>query len=117
MHDAHMKALLAIAFLLAAFAAAANGSFLDSAQPAAPAHPSMYSFADIYRLTVSGERLVGLSGAAPDAAVRVAAQSAPAAELQFSVMRLPEPRGWLLLLAGLALALWVGRRRLGYSLR
>jgi hypothetical protein len=118
MHDAHMKALLAIALLLVASAAAANVSFLDSAQPATPAHPSMYSFADVYRLTVSGERLVGLASAAPDAPVRVAAaQSAPAAELQFSVVRLPEPRGWLLLLAGLALALWVARRRLGYSFR
>jgi hypothetical protein len=28
---------------------------------------------------------------------------------------MPEPRGWMLLLAGLALAGWVARRRLGYS--
>ncbi|MGH8741923.1 MAG: hypothetical protein ACREUN_13475, partial [Burkholderiales bacterium] len=67
-----MKILLAIAFLLASFAAAANGSFQDSAQPTVPAHPSLYSFADIYRLTLGGDRLGGLAFAAlPDAPVRV----------------------------------------------
>lgn len=115
MHDALMKILLAIALVLGALSAAANGTFHDSVQPAVPAHPALYSFADIYRLTVGAAQL-------PDAALagaplRVAAtQPAPTSELQFSVMRLPEPRGWMLLVAGLALAGWVARRRLGYSL-
>jgi hypothetical protein len=115
MHDALMKILLAIGLMLAGLSAAANGSFQDAAQPALPAHPAMYSFADIYRLTL------GSSAPLPDVAaagapVRVAAaQPGAGSELQFSVVRLPEPRGWMLLLAGLALAGWVARRRLGYS--
>jgi hypothetical protein len=40
---------------------------------------------------------------------------APGAEAAFSIAGVPEPRGWLLL-SGLALALWVARRRLGHSL-
>ena len=34
----------------------------------------------------------------------------------FSTGALPHPGSWLLLLSGLALAAWVARRRLGYSL-
>jgi hypothetical protein len=109
-----MKILLAIAFAFAAGQAAGNASFQESAQPLLPAHPALYSFADIYRLTVGGAPLPHAPIA--DAPLRVAAvQPAPAAELQFSVVRMPEPRGWMLLLAGLALAGWVARRRLGYS--
>jgi hypothetical protein len=114
MHDALMKILLAIAFALAAGTAAGNASFQESAQAPVPAHPALYSFADIYRLTVGGEMLPRVS--ATEASIRVAAvQEAPSPELQFSVVRMPEPRGWMLLLAGLALAGWVARRRLGYS--
>ena len=114
MHDALMKILLAIGLMLAGLSAAANGSFQDSAQPALPAHPAMYSFADIYRLTVGSAPLPEL--AAAGSPVRVAAaQPGAGSELQFSVVRLPEPRGWMLLLAGLALAGWVARRRLGSS--
>ena len=114
-----MKTLVAIAFVLAAVPAAGSTSFQDAVQPALPAHPSMYSFADLYRLTAGGVPARGwplLDAAVPDAPIRVAAaQPAPAPEAQFSVVRMPEPRGWLLLLAGLALAAWVARRRLGYS--
>ena len=116
MHDALMKTLIAIAFAIfsAQAQAQAAATFQDGVQPAMPPHPALYSFADIYRLTV---------GAAPPAvagtsetAVRVAATPpAPSAEAQFRV-RMPEPRGWMLLLAGLAAAGWVARRRLGYSL-
>jgi hypothetical protein len=109
-----MKILLAIAFAFAAGQVAGNASFQESAPPALPAHPALYSFADIYRLTVGGEQLPQASSA--EGSIRVAAvQPAPAAELQFSIVRMPEPRGWMLLLAGLALAGWVARRRLGYS--
>jgi hypothetical protein len=109
-----MKILFAIALVLAAAHAAANASFQESVQPAVPAHPALYSFADVYRLTVGGTPIAE----APilDAPIRVSAtQPSPPAEQQFSVVRLPEPRGWMLLLAGLALAGWVARRRLGYS--
>ena len=110
-----MKILLAIALVLAALTAAANGSFHDSVQPAVPAHPALYSFADIYRLTVGAAQLP--DPALAEAPLRVAAtQPGPVSEQQFSVVRLPEPRGWMLLLAGLALVGWVVRRRLGYSL-
>ncbi|HEX2197434.1 MAG TPA: hypothetical protein VHG88_02265 [Burkholderiales bacterium] len=112
-----MKILFAVAISFAAAQAAASASFQESAQPAMPAHaahPALYSFADIYRLTVGGAPMP--EAPTPELPMRVAAvQAAPPAELQFSVMRLPEPRGWMLLLAGLALAGWVARRRLGYS--
>jgi len=109
-----MKILFAIAFVLAAAQATADASFHESVQPAMPAHPAMYSFADIYRLTVGGTPVA--EAPVLDAPIRVSAtQPAPRAEQLFSVARLPEPRGWMLLLAGLALAGWVARRRLGYS--
>jgi hypothetical protein len=45
--------------------------------------------------------------------VRVAASTqAPA---QFAVAEVREPRLWMLLLAGVAAAVWVARRRLGYA--
>ena len=114
MHDALMKIFLAIAFAVAVGQAAGSASFQESAQPAPPAHPAMYSFADIYRLTVGGELLPRASSM--EASVRDAAlQEPPSPVLQFWVVRMPEPRGWMLLLAGLALAGWVARRRLGYS--
>ena len=112
MHDALMKILLAISFAVfaAQAGAQAGGTFQDGVQPAMPPHPALYSFADIYRLTVGPAPL-----AEPAAALRVAAAPpAAGAEAQFRV-RMPEPRGWMLLLAGLAAAGWVARRRLGYA--
>ena len=111
-----MKILFAVAFVLAASGANASESFEAAVQAAAPTHPSLYSFADVYRLTVSG----GAAGAFPtlagsDAAIRVAmTQSVSAPETQFSVVSIVEPGRWGLLLAGVTLALWVARRRLGY---
>lgn len=115
-----MKTLIAIVVtaVLAAFsAAAAADTFQSSAHGATATHPALYSFADVYRLTVSGAALDGFPPiAATDTPIRVAVtQPAGAPELQFSIVSLPEPQRWLLLLAGLALALWVARRRLGYS--
>jgi hypothetical protein len=112
------KLLSAIAFVLAAGPAAAADSFQGALQAAAPAQPALYSFADIYRLTVSGAPLSGFpASAGADSAIRVAvSQAAPAPELQFSVVSIAGPQRWVLLLAGLAAALWVARRRLAYSL-
>ena len=114
-----MKTLLAILFAVAAAPAWGEASFHETVQPSLPAHPAMYSFADLYRLTVSGAPAGAWT--LPDAnsydtPIRVAATPpAPAPEMQFSVVPMPEPRGWPLLVAGLALAGWVARRRLGYS--
>ncbi|OGA71308.1 MAG: hypothetical protein A3G81_31010 [Betaproteobacteria bacterium RIFCSPLOWO2_12_FULL_65_14] len=110
-----MKSLLAIAFALCALPSAASDTFQASLQPGA-LQPGMYSFADVYRLTVSGAALSNLPALAlNDAPVRVAAAAAPPApDAAFSIAGVGEPRGWLLL-SGLALALWVARRRLGHS--
>lgn len=110
-----MKTPLAIAFAFLALPAAASDTFQASLQAGAP-QPSMYSFADVYRLTVSGAALDNLpSLALNDAPVRVATAAAPPApDATFSIASVGEPRGWLLL-SGLALALWVARRRLGHS--
>ena len=110
-----MKLLAAIAFFAAAHSAAASDSFSSALSAAAPPHPALYSFADVYRLTVSGAGLDGFTAiAGTDASIRVVAQSAATPETQFSVVSMAQPQRWLLLLAGLAAALWVARRRLGY---
>jgi len=117
------KLLSAVAFVLAAAPAlavapaSASDSFQAALQPAAPSHPALYSFADVYRLTVSGAPLSGFAASSADSPTRVAvSQAAPAPELQFSVVSIAGPQRWVLLLAGLAAALWVARRRLAYSL-
>jgi len=111
-----MKNIFAIAFVFAASTAGAADSFQASLNAAVPAQPSLYSFADVYRLTVSGAAMGGFPlTTAGDSPIRVAVtQAAPAPELQFSIVGLQEPQRWLLLLSGLALATWVARRRLGY---
>jgi hypothetical protein len=71
-----MKILIAVAISFAAAQAAASASFQESAQPAMPAHPALYSFADIYRLTVGGAPMPEAPTA--DLPIRVAAvQPAP----------------------------------------
>jgi hypothetical protein len=110
-----MKTVFAIAFALCALPATAGEIFHSSVHAMAP-QPGMYSFVDVYRLTVSGAALTGLPALAlSDSPARVAV-AAPAAETEaaFSIAGAAEPRGWLLL-SGLALALWVARRRLGHS--
>lgn len=129
-----LRQLLAFA-LLAGYCGAA-----PAASPAA-AH---YSFMDVYRFAVSAELAPGLQLPAaqppqfsapavaqfPDYQVRVASMGAqPAAPVfsvaapgfaqagfAFSSSAVPAPSRWLLILSGLALAAWVARRRLGYSL-
>ena len=118
----------------AEYAAIADAPVLQ----APPAQPSMYSFADVFRLTVAGAaladnpllRLPTSAAALPDYQLRVASSepreparnlfsiAAPAplpASYVFSIGALPQPQRWLLILSGLAAAAWVARRRLGYS--
>jgi hypothetical protein len=97
----------------------------------APLPPSkdLYSFADLYRLTTGAVELPLRPGAAPAAQptaaqqfqIRTVAGEAPAAAQPspyvFSIDRAAKPQGGPLLLAGLAAALWVARRRLGYAIR
>ncbi len=110
-----MKTLAAIALALCALPAAANESFYSSLHAAAP-QASMYSFVEVYRLTVSGALTELPNLTLNDAPIRVAAAAAPALEPEaaFTIAGVAEPRGWLLL-SGFALALWVARRRLGHT--
>lgn len=116
-----LKTLLAVTLLASAVAAqpaaaaTTDESFYGVLYRGAGIHPSQYSFADVYRLTVSGPALAGFPLVpANDTPIRVAVTPAPA-PAQFSIAAVPEPQLWLLLLSGLALAAWVGRRRLEYS--
>ncbi|HVL35045.1 MAG TPA: hypothetical protein VM489_05165 [Burkholderiales bacterium] len=112
-----MRFLFAIAVAVTALGAAAAESFHVAVHGAAPAHPALYSFVDLYRITVSDPLALPLAQAeAPEAPVRVAAAAAARlpAELQFSIGGAGEGGSWTLLLAGMALALWVARRRLEY---
>jgi hypothetical protein len=101
----------------AAFCSGGVAAAESGLQTHATQHPALYSFVDVFRLTVNGP--MGLAGmdAAPEAPIRVAAPQQPAAEPSFAVRTSrPQPDKWLLLLAGLALAGWVAHRRLVHSL-
>ncbi|MBV8033193.1 MAG: hypothetical protein JO035_16900 [Betaproteobacteria bacterium] len=88
------------------------------------------SFAELYRATVGAPlpeagaarrapeiRVASLESRGGGFALAPAAQAAAAPVYVFSAPSLPEPASrWVLLISGLALALWVARRRLGYSL-
>jgi hypothetical protein len=138
---------LAAALSLAAFSASAGAaSFTAGVDPDAtlvptlvpgldaaalqeplPAHASLYSFSDVFRLTAGSMPLAeyplapvqGTAVALPVSATAAPSRPAPAAqgeaEYRFSIGTVPEPRRWLLILSGLALAGWVARRRLGHS--
>jgi hypothetical protein len=110
-----MKALLiAVSFTAAAATPQALAPVASGAQ-----HPALYSFSDVYRLTVAGP-MGGLPIVeTPEAPIRVAVQAAAhtsSPELRFSVAPAPQPDTWLLVLAGLAAAGWVAHRRLVRSL-
>jgi hypothetical protein len=96
--------------------AAEPGAFAPS-EARAPAHPALYSFVDVYRLTVSGVMagLPPLEGAA-EAPIRVATAPSQAAEPRFSIEAVSPPDKWILLLAGFALAGWVAHRRLVHAI-
>jgi hypothetical protein len=134
---------LAAALSIAAFSAsagavsftagAASDATLVPGQDAAvlyaplPAHASLYSFSDVFRLTAGSMPLTeyplapaqGIAVALPVSNAPAPSHPAPAAqadaEYRFSIGAVPEPRRWLLVLSGLALAGWVARRRLGHS--
>jgi len=107
-----LKLLLVGIALAAGNAAAADSGFRERAAP----HPALYSFVDVFRLTVAGPIAGTPAESAIEAPIRVAAPQAPAAEPRFSIAGPRQPDKWLLLLAGLALAGWVAHRRLVHSL-
>jgi hypothetical protein len=107
------KLLVALFLSLAAFAALGQETFQGALGRAAAASPSQYSFADVYRLALAGPSAAGLAAVPPETTVRVAASTQ--APVQFAVAEVREPRLWMLLLAGVAAAVWVARRRLGYA--
>lgn len=108
------KLILVACLTLAAGAAAATDARFEERSAA---HPALYSFVDVFRLTVSGPTLGLPAESAPQAPIRVAAPLTPgAAEPRFSISAVRQPDKWLLLLAGLALAGWVAHRRLVHSL-
>lgn len=76
--------------------------------------PAQYSFNDLYRLTVGKPPLGALPQPAAEMPIRVAVVETVAVEPRFTVRQIPAPAGWLLALAGLALAGWVAHRRLSY---
>jgi hypothetical protein len=135
---ASIAAIASLAGFAPASSAADYAAIPDAPVLYAPAaYPSMYSFADVYRLTVAGAAMTDnplvrppASTALADYQVRVASSepaqpgrtllsiAAPAslsAGYVFSIGAMPEPERWLLILSGLAAAAWVARRRLGYS--
>lgn len=73
---------------------------------------ALYSFNDLYRLTVTGTAPEMPAAEMPTMRVaKVEAVSAPT-ELRFTITPVPGPGRWPLLLAGLAAAAWVAHRRL-----
>ena len=108
------KLLVALSLLLSALAAEGQETFQGAFGRAQAANPSQYSFVDVYRLALAGGAAAGLAAVPPaETTVRVAASTQ--APSQFAVTEVREPRLWMLLLAGLAAAVWVARRRLGYA--
>jgi hypothetical protein len=107
---------LAAAVLLAAPALAAAVAPDFGPQAPLPASKDLYSFADLYRVTVEASALPAESQFSVRT-IAAGAATAPAAAYVFSIGRMAQPQGGLLLLAGLAAALWVARRRLGYPIR
>jgi len=115
MLDAFMKLLK---LLLLGIALVAGNAVADTAIPERGApHPALYSFVDVFRLTVNGPMAATPAESAAEAPIRVAVPLAPAAaEPRFSINSARQPDKWMLLLAGLALAGWVAHRRLVHSL-
>lgn len=104
--------LLLLALGGAAQAAAGAESFQGALARPGEVHPSQYSFADLYRLAAAGPSAGLTVVAASEATIRTATGQPG---VQFSISEAPEPQLGVLLLSGVALALWVARRRLGYA--
>ncbi|MGE5640083.1 MAG: hypothetical protein ACM30H_08310 [Clostridia bacterium] len=109
--------------LAGASGAAAASAFAPAA--AGPSDASYLSFAELYRLTVSGASSVDFNAppasaaepAAKPVAVSAGAPQAAPASISISSLPLPEPSSrWLVLASAAAIVAWVARRRLGYSL-
>lgn len=136
-----MKPLKNLFLFLSLFAAGAACAAQWSREPGAfelgvyappPAHASLYSFNDVFRLTVAGPAiaeyplaaLMGGAALAPLQAasglaefpMRVVAAEPQAAGYVFSIVAVREPEQWLVLFSGLALAGWVARRRLVHAI-
>jgi hypothetical protein len=101
--------------------AATAGSALLPFEAAAPAAtpPSLYSFAELYRVTVAGQPFAQASDAQPvdvqppdvQPRVRVVSESR-LADFSFAVSPPREGQRWALVLAGLFACAWVAHRRL-----
>jgi hypothetical protein len=82
----------------------------------AAAADALYSFNDLYRLTVNGA--IAEPGTAPlpmnEAREQRVSSAEPVAtsEFRFTITPVPGPGRWPLLLAGVAAAAWVAHRRL-----
>jgi hypothetical protein len=109
-----MKTLLLVAALLQpAYPLPAQAAAQPPAYSAIYPAAVLYSFNDVYRLTVSGAAMADFPAAAGP--LRVAVTPQPQAATGFSIHEVPAPQLWLLIVAGLAAAFWVARRRMGYS--
>lgn len=107
--------LLALPLLAASPAAGAPSALLPyETLPSAATPPSLYSFADVYRLAVSAQAPEGARIAEPQAYLRPvlhsSAQAAPEPSFRVSAPR--DGARWPLLLAGLFACAWVAHRRL-----
>ena len=101
-----MKPLARVALLSVALACAASHAGDEAPAP-------LYSFADLYRLSVSAPP--GASFAFAEPQIRLAAREPElVAAPNFTVTPVPGPGRWALVLAGLAAAGWVAHRRLAY---
>ena len=82
--------------------------------PPASTHPSLYSFADVCRLTLAAEPVEGLRFAGAPAHVRFVSRSSAgeATQPRFSVSAPRDGGRWALVLAGLFACAWVAHRRL-----
>src|SRR4051794_22826113 len=79
------------------------------------ARAALYSFNDLYRLTVNGALADPVGAPLPGSEareVRVANARAASADFKFTITPVPGPGRWPLVLAGLAAAAWVAHRRL-----
>jgi hypothetical protein len=120
-----MRILKNVVFLLAAtlspLAYSAGSGAIDyqtALYGPPPAHAALYSYSDVFRLTVAGAAMadfplaaVAEAPALPDAAVRVMQADAISGYV-FSIRRVQERERWILILSGIAAALWVAWRRL-----
>ena len=80
---------------------------------AAESPAALYSFSELYRLTVNGAAPESMPLNDEPRPVRVTTeQAAPSTEFHFTITPVPGPGRWPLILAGLAAAAWVAHRRL-----